>query len=77
MKREIYYKVLVTKKQAQIILESIDKDCKIPPKGKMLVLSFPDSNIIGYLEWTKAVSEYGDRLFAYSLERYITEEAIA
>ena len=69
--REIYFKTLVTKAQAQLILVSMGSaDNKVPPKGKMIVISFPDANTVGYLEWTKAISEAGERLYSYSLERF-------
>ena len=71
--REIFWRTLFTKDQAQMILDNIDNTgCKVPKKGMMQVLSFPDQNLVGYVYWTKAVNEDGQRMYAYELERNIT-----
>ena len=67
--REIFWGVLVTKSQAVGILKAMDLDCEIPKKGLMQVFAFPCSDLVAYLYWTKAVSEGGERLYRYELER--------
>jgi len=69
--REIFWSCLVTKSQLQGIIQAMDLDVKAPPKGRMQVIAFPDGDLVQRIEWTKAVSEYGDRLYRIELERNI------
>jgi hypothetical protein len=65
---EIYWKTLVTKDQMKLIIAAMDVEAAIPKKGLMQVLDFPNGDV-GYITWTKAVSEGGDRLYSYELAR--------
>lgn len=68
--REIFWRNLLTKSQLVTLLKTMELDANdIPKRGKMGVISFPDGDIVGRIEWTKAVSESGDRLYSYELER--------
>ena len=68
--REIFWSILMTKGQAIGLLETMEIDATVPKKGMMEVICFP-GDVAGYLYWTKAVSEGGERLYKYELERNI------
>lgn len=68
--REIFWRNLLTKSQLVTLLKTMELDAgDIPTKGVMRVIAFPDGDTVGRIEWTKAVSESGDRLYSYELER--------
>lgn len=76
--REIFWRNLLTKSQLATLLKTMELDANdIPKRGKMRVISFPDGDIVGRIEWTKAVSEGGERLYSYELERTKRAEDIA
>ena len=68
--REIFWSILMTKGQAIGLLKTMEIDATVPKKGMMEVICFP-GDVVGYLYWTKAVSEGGERLYKYELERSI------
>jgi hypothetical protein len=68
--REIFWTILMTKAQAIGLLQTLDIAATVPKKGMMEVIAFP-GDVVGYLTWTKAVSESGERLYRYELERNI------
>ena len=68
--REIFWRNLLTKSQLVTLLKTMELEASdVPKKGMMRVISFPDGDTVGRIEWTKAVSESGDRLYSYELER--------
>jgi hypothetical protein len=72
--REIFWSILMTKGQAIGLLKTMEIEATVPKKGMMEVIAFP-GDVVGYLSWTKAVSESGERLYKYELERNILEIA--
>lgn len=69
--REIFWSILMTKGQAIGLLKTMEIEATVPKKGMMEVICFP-GDVVGYLSWTKAVSEGGERLYKYELERSVT-----
>jgi len=70
--REIFWSILMTKGQVIGLLKTMEIDATVPKKGMMEAICFP-GDVVGYLYWTKAVSEGGERLYKYELERNINE----
>jgi hypothetical protein len=68
--REIFWSILMTKGQAIGLLKTMEIEATVPKKGMMEIIVFP-GDVVGYLSWTKAVSEGGERLYKYELERNI------
>jgi hypothetical protein len=68
--REIFWTILMTKAQAIGLLKTMEIEATVPKKGMMEVIAFP-GDVVGYLTWTKAVSESGERFYRYELERNI------
>jgi hypothetical protein len=68
--REIFWAILMTKAQAVGLLKTMEIEATVPKKGMMEVIAFP-GDVVGYLYWTKAISEGGERLYRYELERNI------
>jgi hypothetical protein len=68
--REIFWSILMTKGQAIGLLKTMEIDATLPKKGMMEVICF-SGDVVGYLYWTKAISEGGERLYKYELERNI------
>ena len=71
--REIFWSVLMTKDQAVGLLKTLEIEGTVPKTGMMEVICFP-GDVVGYLSWTKAISEGGQRLYKYELERNIPQE---
>ena len=71
--REIFWSILMTKDQAIGLLKTMEIDATVPKRGMMEVIAFP-GDVVAYLYWTKAVSESGERLYKYELERNITKD---
>ena len=71
--REIFWSILMTKGQAIGLLKTMEIDATVPKKGIREVIAFP-GDVVAYLYWAKAVSESGERLYKYELERNITKD---
>ena len=71
--REIFWSILMNKGQVIGLLKTMEIDATLPKKGMMEVICFP-GDVVGYLYWTKAISEGGERLYKYELERNIAKD---